>query len=220
MASPVVVSRIQNRRGTQAQFDALYPPGYNGIGGASITLWPNILLPGELALVTDTRRIYIGNLNGEYTQLATGLNGDPVLEPTTWVLPPSATYTIITKTLPGPTVVNFEYAATPFFDIVYDITDSASADWDTVGTTYSANGEMHITAIDPLTALPPVVPPTPPLTHASLTDDRTEINTVLPNTISFKAQYDITMTNIEIHYMHDFAGPLTLNTSTIRWIPF
>jgi hypothetical protein len=33
MASPVVVSRIQNRRGTQAQFNALYPPGYNGIGG-------------------------------------------------------------------------------------------------------------------------------------------------------------------------------------------
>lgn len=33
MATPVLVSRIQNRRGTQAQFDALYPPGYTGVGG-------------------------------------------------------------------------------------------------------------------------------------------------------------------------------------------
>jgi hypothetical protein len=33
MSAPVVVSRIQNRRGTQTQFNALYPPGYSGVGG-------------------------------------------------------------------------------------------------------------------------------------------------------------------------------------------
>src|SRR5271165_5499288 len=33
MAEPVVVSRIQNRRGLQADFNALYPPGYQGTGG-------------------------------------------------------------------------------------------------------------------------------------------------------------------------------------------
>lgn len=66
--TPVVVSRIQNRRGTQADFDNLYPPGYTGTGGA---IGPDILQPGELALCTDTRRVFIGNINGEYIELAT-----------------------------------------------------------------------------------------------------------------------------------------------------
>jgi len=71
MASPVTVSRIQNRRGTQAQFNALYPPGYTGTGPVNINLYPNILMPGELALCTDTRRVFLGNLSGEYIELAT-----------------------------------------------------------------------------------------------------------------------------------------------------
>jgi hypothetical protein len=147
MSTPVVISRIQNRRGTQIQFNALYPVGYNGIGGfgsifaakttiaasgtgtsATITftggsfvvgstitvvgvtpsgyngtyivdsavgntvtyacsatgaqtvsgqayptynsiLFPGVLQPGEVALLTDTRRFFVGNLNGEYIEL-------------------------------------------------------------------------------------------------------------------------------------------------------
>lgn len=76
MAAPVVVSRIQSRRGTQAQFDALYPLGYSGIGGYgslpgfNSTNYPNVLMPGELALCTDTRRVFLGNLNAEYLEFA------------------------------------------------------------------------------------------------------------------------------------------------------
>ena len=63
--TPVVVTRIQNRRGTQAQFDALYPNGQPGTG-------PNILQPGELALVTDSPgKVYIGNINGTYFEIGT-----------------------------------------------------------------------------------------------------------------------------------------------------
>ena len=85
MASPVVVSRIQNRRGTQVQFDALYPVGYTGIGGYgslpgfNVTNFPDVLLPGELAFCTDTRRLFIGNINGEYTEVGGG--GAPATTP-------------------------------------------------------------------------------------------------------------------------------------------
>ena len=95
MAAPVVVSRIQNRRGTQAQFDSLYPPGYTGIGGVSIITWPNILLPGELALATDTRNIYLGNLNGEYVKISTGAGENIALLPLVVSLPPAAIFTVI-----------------------------------------------------------------------------------------------------------------------------
>jgi len=137
MASPVVVSRIQNRRGTQAQFNALYPFGYNGIGGADINLYPNILLQGELALCTDTRRVFIGNINGEYIELQTVLDGLP---PVMVSLPPVAVFTVIPQ---------LTYPATPFFNIAYDITDVGGPDWDAVGTQYSRNGELQITAVDP-----------------------------------------------------------------------
>jgi hypothetical protein len=78
MVSPVVVSRIQHRRGLQTQFDELYPLGYVGVGGYNAPAfpdftplnYPNVLLPGEMVLCTDTRRVYMGNINGEYLQLA------------------------------------------------------------------------------------------------------------------------------------------------------
>jgi hypothetical protein len=76
MTAPVVVSRIQNRRGLQTQFDELYPPGYLGVGGYGSIVnftpenFPNVLLPGEIVLCTDTRKVFIGNVNGEYLQLA------------------------------------------------------------------------------------------------------------------------------------------------------
>jgi hypothetical protein len=78
---PVTVSRIQNRRGTQVQFEALYPSGYTGTGGygnpPSFTpaAYPNVLLPGELALCEDTLKIYIGLHDGKYFQLGTSSGG-------------------------------------------------------------------------------------------------------------------------------------------------
>jgi len=84
MTSPVVSSRIQNRRGTQDQFNGvsgIYPDGYDGVGGYGsqpgfdITNYPNVLQPGEIALCTDTRRTFVGNLNGSYVELAAGVGG-------------------------------------------------------------------------------------------------------------------------------------------------
>jgi len=206
MASPVIVSRIQNRRGTQSQFDSLYPFGYTGIGGVDINVWPNILLPGEMALCVDSRRVFIGNINGEYVEIQTTLDGIP---PLTIILPPAAVFTVIPA---------LTYVATPFFNIVYDITDSISPDWNSVGVNFSRNGELQITAVDPLTPMPPPVFPFPPMTPVTLTDTGTEINTLLPKEISFMAQYN--GSNIEILYMHDFVDPLTLNTTSIHWLPF
>jgi hypothetical protein len=210
MASPVVVSRIQNRRGTQAQFDALYPPGYDGVGGADINVYTGILLPGELALCTDTRRAFIGNLNGEYVELDTVVGDGIVLDPLSVVLPPAPTFTLIPE---------LTYQVTPFFTLLYSITNSASPDWNTIGSVFSKNGELKITAVEDFIP-PPPIPPFPPLTPVTLTDTGTEINLALPADISFIARYDLTATNIEILYMHDFAGSLTFSTSTIRWAPF
>lgn len=210
MAAPVVVSRIQNRRGTQIQFDALYPPGYEGVGGVDINLWPNILLPGELALCTDTRRAFIGNLNGEYIELDTQMGDGIVLDPLVIVLPPAPTFTVIPE---------LTFAVTPFFTLLYSVTNSLSPDWNTVGSVFSKNGEMKITAVVDFVP-PPPIPPFPPLTPVTLTDTGTEINVALPADISFIAQYDGTLSNIEILYTHDFAGPLTFSSSTIRWIPY
>ena len=162
MSTPVVVSRIQNRRGTQSQFNGsyvppgpgpIYPTGYNGIGGfgsvsgpliattstsgtgsvatvsfaaatylenspigSSVTItgvtpvgyngiwtvtassgtsvsfasattgvqtvagtitrpynsinYPSVLLAGELALCTDSGRVFMGNINGEYLEIS------------------------------------------------------------------------------------------------------------------------------------------------------
>lgn len=202
MATPVVVSRIQNRRGTQAQFDNLYPPGYTGTGGVDINVWPNILLPGELALATDTRKIFLGNLNGEYIELASIAGAGLILPPLVVVLPPTAVFTAIPE---------LEYDPTPFFTLFYDITDSLSPDWNTVGTNFSRTGEMKITAIAD-NILPPI--------RVSLTDTSTEVNLDIPDDISFTADYNIASTKIEILYKHDFATSLTFSTSTLRWQPF
>jgi hypothetical protein len=211
MATPVVVTRIQNRRGTQAQFDALYPPGYTGIGGFgslpgfTLANFPGVLVSGELALVTDTRRMFMGNINGEYIELdsATSLNSIDLL-PIVITLPPAAVFTVIPS---------LTYAATPFTKILYDITDSVNPDWNIVGTDFSRNGQLEITAVDYFL---PVWPNEP----VTLTDTGTEINLVSPNQISFIAQYDLTQTLIEILYMHDFAGSLTFSSASIKWLPF
>jgi len=205
MASPVVVSRIQNRRGLQAQFAALYPPGYNGIGGYgsiigfNATNFPNVLMPGELALCTDTRRMFMGNLNAEFIELA--IESGLALDPLVIQLPPVGIFTVIPA---------FTYPATPFFTLLYDLTDDLSPDQNIPGTDFSRNGSLQITAVK-YVAAPPA---------ATLTDSGTEINNASPSTISFIAEYDFTQTLIEIKYMHDFPGNLTLSSTSLIWLPF
>lgn len=216
MASPVVVSRIQNRRGTQTQFNGLYPLGYNGVGGFesipgyNITNYPNVLLSGEIALCTDSRRVFVGNINGEYLELSEVMSDGILLEPLVLTLPPSALFTVI----PGLT-----YTATPFMKILYDITDSASADWNVVGTNFSRNGTLEITAVQNFTPAPPT-PPFPAITPVSLIDTGVEINLASPDSITFQAQYDGTASFIQIAYTHDFSTSLTFSTSNIQWLPF
>lgn len=284
MAAPVVVSRIQNRRGTQDQFEALYPaeytsaigatssgvtvnvtstvgvyenakpivsagigqfaPGtkvvsvdsptqftvnltptiplsggaqvkiakYNGSGGCPIAEYPNILLPGELAMCTDTRRMYIGNINGEFIEISAAFTEGIFLAPLVLSLPPSPlAYTEIPELTMLPT---------PFFNFLYDVTDSTNPDWNSVNLTdFARNGTMKITAVQDFPPVPNL--PFPPITSVGLTDDSTEVRnpaTYTSETISFKAEYD--GPNIKVFYMHDFPTSLTFSSSTIRWLPF
>lgn len=207
MASPVVVSRIQNRRGLQSQFDTLYPVGYDGIGGYgsivgfNVTNYPNVLLPGELALCTDSRRTFLGNINGEYLELAeTDLNA-LVLPPVVLTLPPAAVSTIIPE---------LTYTATPFFTLLYSITDDLGANWNLTGTNFSRNGSLQITALKYASIAPQV----------TLTDSGTEINNELPSTINFIAEYNADTVSIDIKYTHDFPGNLTFSTTNIVWQSF
>jgi len=236
MAAPVVVSRIQNRRGTQDQFEALYPaeyisasgasssgvtvtvastvgvyqyakpfvqsgtgqfaPGtqvvsvdsptqftvnlppvvplsgatvkiskYNGTGGCPISEYPNILLTGELALCTDSKRMFMGSVNGEYIEISPAFTDGIFLSPLTVTLNPTPTYTVIPQ---------LTYQATPFFNLLYDITDVTSPDWNVVGTGYSRSGTMKITATNDFVPIPN--PPFPPITSVSLVDDGVDIN--------------------------------------------
>lgn len=196
--TPVVVSRIQNRRGTQEQFDNLYPT-YPGVG-------PHILQPGELALCTDTRRVFIGNLNGEYVELTAGYSGyarsaesaEPLYQPVQVILPPSPdTFTFIPE---------LEFSATPFLTISYSLTDATGTDSSIpplpteVGINISKNGELRVTAND---------------YEAALVDLATEINTTNFD-ISFKAEYTVDG-NIGISYTHNFPINLTFSTYTIVW---
>lgn len=208
MASPVVVTRIQNRRGQQSQFDALYPPGYNGIGGyGSIigfdaTNYPDVILPGELAFCTDTRKMFVGNTNAEYVELAASSVGSLTLEPVVLQLAPIGVFTAIPA---------LSYTATPFFTLLYDLTDDLSLDQNVTGTDFSRNGTLQITALK-------FTSPSPQVT---LTDSGTEINnSVGPSTITFMAEYNIDTVSVDILYMHDFPGNLTLSSSSIIWQPF
>jgi len=274
MANPVVVSRIQNRRGTQDQFDNLYPPGfdgtsgYNGIfnqtiitnsntsgDGVTITVlcdgtrypvgtnitiagvtpnayngtyivastsptqitfagtatgaitvtgtlyptynstsFPNVLLAGELALCTDSRRVFVGNLNGGYVEMSLALpTNDLQLLPVVYTLPANA---------PSWTSI-ISFPVTPFYSILYDLTNSANPNWDTPGTDFAKNGKLEITALSSL---------------ATLSDTGTELNNSLPADISFKA--DLVGPNIEISYRHDFPYDLTFSTGSVHWLPF
>jgi hypothetical protein len=207
--TPVVVSRIQNRRGIQSQFYALYPPGYTGVGGFdsgsynppfNIENYPTVLMPGELALCTDSRNLYMGNINGEYIRLGTIGSGVSLntLVPVLITLPVASTFTVIPQ---------LSYLATPFATLLYSVTDSISGDWNTVGDNFSKNGQLQITAIASSSANP-----------VTLTDTGTEINAG-SYALSFIAQYSAGNI-IDILYKHNFPSSLTFSSTDIKWIPF
>lgn len=202
MATPVITSRIQNRRGTQAQFDNLYPPGYDGIGGCDTLLYPNVLKEGEFGLCTDTRRVFLGNLSGEYIELSQTLPVSGVsFLPIRYDLAPTAVWLPVPGLLPIP--------ATPFFRILYDLTDvdAIIPDWNIPGTNFSKNGMLEITTTT---------------TNATLMDTGTEINNSLPADISFKATLISTTDGpaIEVSYLHNFPYNLTFCVATVSWVPF
>lgn len=192
MATPVVVSRIQNRRGTQDQFDSLYT-SYPGTG-------PNILQPGEIALCTDTHRIFIGNLNGTYDELGTASSNDIILQPLIKQLAPAASYTIIPE---------LSILPTAFHNYLYSISDATNLDAGTIGATFSRNGELKVTAVVNFTATPPAGP-------VSVVDQSVSVNTTVYD-VSFIAEYNGTQTGIDIKYKHNFPGNLVLCTSSIQW---
>jgi len=246
MTSPVIVSRIQNRRGTQVQFDgyaynpagpnSVYPSDTTGAGyypatpdsNFTPTNYPNVLLPGELALCTDSGRVFLGNLNGGYVELAELQGSGQYLQPISWTLPPTYTspnppvWTAVTNTLPGPIVVPLEYSPTPFFMINYNVSDNGSSDWNIVGNNFSRSGLLNITAVTPTTpAPPPPVPASPnpaPWSPVSLTDTGSEVNATPTYDVSFNAYY--VSGQIQIWYSHNFPGNLILNTSTLTWTTF
>jgi hypothetical protein len=206
MATPVVISRMQNRRGTKSEFLALYP-SYPGTGS-------NILQPGELALCTDTAQVFIGNINGEYFEIGTGGGGGGGSLTNLELMP----LVISLSPVVIPTVIPaLSHLSTPFLSLLYSVVNVITSDPNTVGTTFSRNGKLSITATATFVPVPPVFP-FPPILPVSLTDDGTEINTTAFD-INFTANYDISGTLIEISYTHNFPGNLTFSTSSIIWAP-
>lgn len=219
VGTPVVVSRIQNRRGTQQQFDgyvysisgpnSVYPQGYNGIAGFgndplfpefTIQNYPNVLLPGELALCTDSRRLFIGNVSGTFSEIIIGLQDTDLtrLRPETFTLVPSATWKKIEGLTLRPSSSD-PIAPTPFLSFLYSVTDAPESR--DPGVNFSKNGLLQITGTT---------------TDVTLSDTSTEINTT-PYTISFKAEYDTGF--ITVWYIHNFTSSLSFDTNAIAWLP-
>jgi hypothetical protein len=240
MSAPVVVSRIQNRRGTQIQFDgyvynpvgpnSLYPHGYNGAAGYNNfpnftpINYPKVLLPGELALCVDTGRIFIGNTDGRFIETDTiPVDSNQHLRPIEWPLPVPdfpGVFQPVKRTVDS-VDITLEYAATPFLNILYDVTDVTAPDWNSVGSAFSRNGELRITAVQSSATPPPpfsTLPNLPPFSPATLVDTGTQINLDETKDVNFIAKY--VGANIEIWYTHNFSTTLTLSTNTISWLPF
>lgn len=236
MSSPVVVSRIQNRRGTQLEFNghvyspvgpfSLYPKGYNGDVGYGnfpdfdAIKYPNVLLPGELALCVDTSRMFIGNTDGRYVEIAQEHLGTTMLSPLSWILQPTTSGTNPPNFQPITNLTGsvLKLIPSPFINISYSVTDSGSDNWDTVGQTFSRNGNLTITTISESAVLP--IPPInmPPASNVVISDTGASVHVNANYDISFIAQYN--NGEIEILYNHNFPNDLTLNTNTLIWVPF
>lgn len=192
MANEVVVSRIQNRRGTQAEFDALPNPK---------------LQPGEIGLITDTDRVFIGNADGTLLELtvssSAGINFTPIIStlvPTysdVHIPPPSDSWTIIPV---------LDFAPTDFLNILYSATENTPDE--SIPPGFSKNGELTITSSAQLVA--------------TLNDAGTEINTYSTPTpeLGLMVSFSGDNSTIQVKYTHNFPYSLTFKTGTIQWAPF
>lgn len=203
--TPVVVSRIQHRRGTQDQFNALYPPGYTGVGGYDGP--STILQPGELAVCMDSRRVFVGALNGEYFEMGTGSGTGGggsseccggLIAVSIPLQPSPDTYAPV----PG-----VRFNPTPFHDIQYSATDATSPDVDAPGTMYTRSGKLTITSLKQSAASDLV----------NLVDYSVEVNKTVYDLV-FRADYDGDGKSILVSYRHNFPMPLRMTTSSIVWI--
>lgn len=189
MSTPLVVSRIQNRRGLQNDFNALYPT-YPGTG-------PNVLQPGEIALCTDSGRVFMGTtidgINGYYIDIT----GSGTVDLSNIVLTPVVT--ILTPSLVWANVLP-PIIETPFFTLLYSVIDAITSFPNTVGTSFSKNGELKITSTS---------------TAATLVDTSTEINAT-----AYYINFSVIKTgsNIQLQYMHNFPASVTFSTSSIIWL--
>ena len=190
--TPVVISRIQNRRGLQADFDALYPAGQPGTGS-------DVLQPGELALCTDTGNVYIGtidsNIPGYYILIgssgAPGPTSDISLIAVVSTLPPANVWTPILAPI----------NETPFFTILYSLVDVTTTNPNVVGTNFAKNGKLTITSTT---------------SSATLVDDASVINSALFD-VNFRV--DKIGSAIQLSYMHNFPTPITFSTGSVIWAP-
>ena len=118
-----LITRFTNRRGTQAEFDSLYPPGYKGVGGVNLKEYPDVLAQGEIGLCTDTARVFLGTLNGEYIELdSAGIDKvhQLMIRPLSVILPPSSGFARIP---------HLDSIYTSMLIIKYSITDNTAPRW-------------------------------------------------------------------------------------------
>ena len=192
MANEVVISRIQNRRGTQAEFDALPNPK---------------LRPGEIGLVTDTERLFIGNADGTILEIGISNTNELLFSPINFLLIPTYSSLGAPPSNTWQTIAGLSFLPTNFLNILYSIDQIPIDPTLLTLSTFVKNGTLLITS-----SLPP---------FATLTDTATEISEYgLGIDIGFRVMYSSDSSLIEIQYTHNFPSVLSFNTSTIQWSPF
>ena len=133
-----LITRFTNRRGTQAEFDSLYPPGYTGVGGVNLKDYPNVLSQGEIGVCLDTARVFLGTLNGEYIELDAGVDDvhQLMLRPLSVILPPSSGFARIP---------HLDSPYTAMLIIKYSITDNTTETWTDPGLQFTKSGTIRVT---------------------------------------------------------------------------
>lgn len=207
----VVLSRIQNRKGTLVEFEDLYAP----LSDPSLQL-----LPGELGLAFDEStgeyRLFIGGLtSGTYTEIA--IDGNPTtldstlnISPLVVYLAPSAIWSPVTSLWYTPSISN---SNTCLLNILYGVVEQELTPVPMSTTPFTKSGQLSITTT-PVRSGDSFTP------VSILTDTGTEINQYpdpQPD-ISFRATYS--GGTVQVEYKHDFPGLVQLSTSTIKWATF
>lgn len=201
MTSQVVLSRIQNRRGTQVQFNALYT-SLNPLANEQQ------LQPGEIGVCTDTGRMFMGTelnifpIPNSYIEILSNstplvITGQISFTPLIVTLAPVGTFTTISSL-----AINlglYTSGNIGFYEILYNVYELPPA---MSSPPFSRSGVLNLSTST---------------SYATLTDTSTDINPTSSD-ISFQAVYS--GGSVEIQYQHNFTGDVVLSTSTILWAPF